>query len=114
MRENQSLIDIIGWLLVALIALSVTMIIWGCGTVQHIRPSADDLAGAPITFYGDPRFYTDTERFTPKPAECDHFWVNQSVPQKDSTIILSIEQTETIAADKICICIYCKELNICF
>jgi len=47
---------------------------------------------------------------------CEHFWVNQTIPQKDSTYVIGTLAIgcNKVIADKICICIYCHEINICF
>jgi hypothetical protein len=127
MRENQSLIDIIGWLLIGIIAFCAVMLFSGCGTVR--QASNQDAAGSQVVMYHkshtlEAKHPLDTFYL------CDHFWVNQAVPQKDSTLTYSIISytdrieginwgnggtiTTKVTADKICICIYCHELNICF
>jgi len=111
MRENQSLIDLIGWGLIAAIVIGAVMLFSSCTVPRLAGPTVDDLAGSPMVYgvspykvtaewkqYGDIYYQVDT---TP----CDHFYIKQA-----HTV------TDTIQAEseyQACICIYCKEINVC-
>jgi len=91
-----------------LIVIAAILTIMGCSVPRLSAPSYDDLAGSPMVMY--PIEYID------EPTECEHFWVNQAIPQKDSTFafVTDLSFSNKVIADKICICIHCHEINICF
>ena len=125
MRENQSLTNLIGWGLIAAIGVGLVMLYSSCTVPRLAGPTVDDLAGSPMAMYQIPYQpsgdWPETNA-TENPdygtgvwvkagdimylqKECDHFYIKQA-----HTI------TDTIQAEseyQACICIYCKEINVC-
>ncbi len=101
MRENQSLIDLIGWGLMAAIVIGLVILYSGCTVPRLAGPTVDDLAGSPM-YYGQ-SVGVDFEPFEEPP--CDHFYIKQA-----HTITDTIQAGSEYQA---CICIYCKEINVC-
>ena len=129
MRENQSLINLIGWGLIADIGIGLIALFTSCTVPRLSGPTVDDLAGSPM-YYGeshDPGFcqpvseidlsvwpkegehgMTNTPMWIGEPFEeppCDHFYIKQA-----HTITDTIQAGSEYQA---CICIYCKEINVC-
>lgn len=159
MRENQSLIDLIGWGLIASIIAGLIILFTSCTVPRLAGPTVDDLAGCPVVggmsaipTHLETNWLTTTDftysvqavdrnynsgecqhrnmicltsmppqykcqdcgmyepeisnqRFAKFQKECDHFYIKQS-----HTITDTIQAGSEYQA---CICIYCKEINVC-
>ena len=122
---TQSLTNLIGWGLMASIIAGLILLATSCAVPRLAGPTVDDLAGSPMIMYQLP--YQPSGDWPETNAtdihdygtgvwvkagdimylkkECDHFYIKQA-----HTITDTIQAGSDYQA---CICIYCKEINVC-
>ena len=122
---TQSLTNLIGWGLMASIIAGLILLATSCAVPRLAGPTVDDLAGSPMIMYQLPyqpsgdwpeTNATDNHDYGTGvwvkagdimylKKECDHFYIKQA-----HTITDTIQAGSDYQA---CICIYCKEINVC-
>ena len=81
-----------------MIRLAFILFLTSCTVPRLTAPTVDDLAGCPMVMY-------PTLNLSEIPNSCDHFYIKQAH---------TINDTIQAGADyQACICIYCKEINVC-